>query len=267
MMYRLIFAALLLISFSAFSQGKDRVVVDGRVTAPIGEDVEGVHIYNTATEKGIVTSADGSFLLEMGENDRLRVTALQFQGFTVIVDKGIIDVKKVHIALNPTVNQLDEVVVRPYDLSGNIKADIGRVKVLPPPTLDLSYEALTFEYDFINDTSTSIEGNKAQEAYTNGQVHKGADFLGLIGLLFKKKKKNDPEAITTARIGAILTTIFPPEFISENFGIPDDKSVEFLYYLEENGIEARLLKDENRLLLIDFLRQQSELYKEQLHRN
>lgn len=238
--------------------------MQGSVTAPPGEDVEGVHIYNTATEKGTVTNLDGAFTLAMAENDRLRVTALQFQSFIVIVDKGIVDGKRMRISLNPTINQLEEVVVSPYDLSGNIKADIGRVKVMPTPSLDLSYEALTFEYDFENDASTSIQGNKAEEAYHNGPVFRGGNFLGLIGLLFNKDKGSDAESITTARVGELLKRIFPSEFISENFGIPDEKAVDFLYFLEEKGIESRLLKDENRLLLVDYLKKQSEVYKEQL---
>jgi hypothetical protein len=59
--------------------------------------------------------------------------------------------------------------VRPYDLYVNITVEVGMIVTFDVTKgLDLSCEALTFDYDFAPDAITAIEDNKASEAYHNG---------------------------------------------------------------------------------------------------
>ncbi len=137
--------ALILLIFPVFlfAQDIERVSVKGTITAPIGEDVEGINIYNLSSQEGTVTDAEGVFNLRVGINDRVQVTALQFQSFTVIVDRGVMDVREMNIYMNPAVNQLEEVIVRPYDLSGSIVVDVRRIQTsVVSPDWDLSYSTL-----------------------------------------------------------------------------------------------------------------------------
>ena len=71
------------------SQIVDRITVDGEVIAQPGDDVQGINIINTTTNEGVITGAEGDFTIRVGVNDRLEVTAIQFQKFTIVVDKGI----------------------------------------------------------------------------------------------------------------------------------------------------------------------------------
>jgi len=262
MVKKLLFLLLLISSFTSFSQEITRVKIDGKISASKGEDVEGINIYNKTSQKGTITSETGEFKLMVGENDRVFISAMQFQRFTVIIDEGIMDSRTMFIYLNPVINQLDEVIIRPFDLSGNIIADVKRVNITSVnQDWDLSYENLEFGYEFSNDAQTSIKGNKAEEAYFNGPVQSGGDILGLASLFFKKEKKterqklSDKELVTDA-----VQKRFGNAYISKTFKIPEEKVNEFIYFVEENGLDKKLLKAENELLLIDYLHLQSKKY-------
>ena len=263
-------------SISAVSQEKERIKISGKITASKGEDVEGINIYNKSSQKGTVTSATGTFKINVAENDRVLVTAMQFQNFTIIIDEGIIDSRTMNILMNPVVNQLDEVLVRPYDLSGNITADVKRINVTSVSNeFDLSYKTMEFEYEFAPDAQTSIKGNKAEEAFHNGQEQYGGNLIGLAGLLVsafvpinKNKKKHQSKRDVISEVDMVTNAVqhrFGVTYITENFSIPEEKVNEFIYFVEDSGIDKKLLRSENELLLIDFLSQQSKVYLKQLN--
>ena len=261
---QLLLTVILLLPLCLFSQDIERIIISGRVTAPMDEDIEGITIYNVSSQKGTVTSPEGLFKLLVAENDRISVTALQFSTFIVIVDKGVIDNNKMGIYLNPVVNQLEEVIVRPYDLLGNVTADVNKIKTANVvPQWDLSYESLEFEFEFSADQYTSVSGNKAAEAYFNGQQQNALDFVGLAGLLFPKKKKKTFREKNEDQnfIVRSLRQRFSNSYLLSVFGIEEEHANEFIYYVEENGMQSSWLKEENEIRLLDFMHQKSKAYK------
>jgi len=256
------------------SQDIDRVKISGKLTAPVNEDVEGVTIYNVSSQQGTVTNPEGVFEIEVAENDRLAITALQFSTFIVIVDRGVIDKRKIGIYLNPVVNQLDEVIVRPYDLLGNVKADVARIKTIHIDSkMDLTYKSLNFDYEFSDDQYSAIRGNAAHNAFYNGQEQYGGDLIGLtaaiVNLFIQKKKKNSVKKPDTeiSYVANGLRERFSNTYITEVFGIPEAKANDFLFFAEENGMDSKWLKEENEIRLLDFLYTSSAAYKKQSAQN
>ena len=262
MIKKLLFVLLLISSFTVFSQEITRIKINGKITASKGEDVEGINIYNKSSQKGTITSKTGEFELKVAENDRIFISAMQFQRFTVIIDEGIVKNKKMYIFLNPVINQLDEVIIRPFDLSGNVVADVKRVNLTGiNHNWDLSYENLEFGYEFAADAQSAVKGNKAEEAYFNSQVLIGGDILGLASLFFNKKKKTERQKISEEElITDAVQKRFGNNYISKTFNIPEEKVNEFIYFVEENGLDKNLLKSENEMLLIEHLHEQSKEY-------
>ncbi|MCF6307034.1 MAG: carboxypeptidase-like regulatory domain-containing protein [Flavobacteriaceae bacterium] len=263
-------------SITVFSQEVERIKISGKISASKGEDVEGINIYNKSSQKGTATSASGEFEISVAENDRISFSAMQFQNFTVIIDQGILESKTMNIMLNPVINQLDEVLIRPYDLSGNIIADVKRINVTSVSNeFDLSYKTMEFEYEFAPDAQTSIKGNKAEDAYFNDQFREGADFIGLAGLLVsafvpinKSKSKPSNKREVISEVDMVTNAVqhrFGIAYITENFNIPEEKVNEFIYFVEDNGIDKELLRPENELLLIEFLSEQSEDFLKQIN--
>ncbi len=250
------------------AQDIDRTKVIGKIHVPQGEDAEGISVYNISAQKGTITDAYGSFEIDIAENDRIQITALQYQSFTVIVDKGVVERKLLNIFLNPAVNQLEEVVVRPYDLSGNINVDVKKIPTYNvTKDWDLSYAAMEYDYNFKPDDKTSISGNAAEEALHDHTIKNGADVLAILGgvgqLLFPQGKKISiaERERNQALVSNNIQQRFSKDFIAANFDIPEDKAVDFLFYAQENGLDQNLLKPENEMELMEFLMKKSKEYK------
>lgn len=253
-----------------FAQEIDRISVQGKIHVPEGEDAEGISVYNSSAQKGTVTDENGIFEISVTENDRLRVFALQYQPFTVVVDKGILERKKMNIYVNPAVTQLDEVVVRPYDLSGNIRADIEKIPTYyADHDWDLSYAAMEFEYGFIVDRQTQIRENAAEQALGLNYLENGVDVLAIMGGVASLLFPNQSGKLTSKRKRAEDKTLvsnnlqrrFSQQFVSDNFDIPKEEAVDFLYFVQENGFDKDMFKPENELKLMQFLTDQSIVYK------
>tara|TARA_R110002072_G_scaffold124085_1_gene259489 strand:+ start:8759 stop:9589 length:831 start_codon:yes stop_codon:yes gene_type:complete len=267
---QLLFLLLLLVPVLNVAQDIERVKVKGKITAPKSEDVEGVSVYNISSQQGTITTVTGTFEIEVAENDRLAISALQFATFTVIVDRGVIENKKLGIYLNPVVNQLEEVIVRPYDLSGNVIVDVAKIKTSNVATsLDLSYETLEFEYEFSNDKYSSIKENKAEEAYYNGQEQYGGNLIGMTALLVDlliPKRKNRNFNIENSREESVilvnnLRQRFSDNYLYNTFQIEEENASHFIYFVEENGLNRELLKEENEILLLDLMMERSKEFK------
>ncbi|MFC7357675.1 carboxypeptidase-like regulatory domain-containing protein [Jejudonia soesokkakensis] len=270
-MKQLLLILLCAIPFFVGAQQIERTLVNGKITAPEGESVDGINIYNTSSQKGTVTDEEGLFTIEVAKNDRVQVTSIQYQSFTIIVDEGIISSKSMKVYLNPAVNQLAEVIVRPYDLTGNIKVDVGKIKTVDLDTeWALDYKAWEFEYGFVDDGQTAIRGNKAEEAYYNGQKQNGANIIGGVGLLARlifgkpDKRKTPKTEEEKLALATNLTQRFSPRYIESFFGIPQSKAADFINFLEDKGIETSLLKSENELELLDFMFARADAFKKQM---
>jgi len=123
----------------------------------------------------------------------------------------------------------------------------------------MDYETVEFDYGFIEDSQTAIQGNKAEEAYYNGQKRAGANILGGIGLLTElifgkfevKKKPSTPEE--RLAIATNLRQRFSNEYIERVFKIPGEKGGQFINYVEDEGVPQSLLKEENEITLLELM--------------
>ena len=136
LMKRLLLFTLLFSSFFTISaQDVERIEISGKIVVD-SNDLEGITVYNSSSNKGTVTDENGKFLLNVALNDIVEFRALQFQDFTVTIDENIIKSKKMTVFLVEKVNKLDEVVILPYDLTGNLAVDIESVRTFNPKTRD-----------------------------------------------------------------------------------------------------------------------------------
>ena len=109
------------------AQEIQRIEINGRVNVET-KDVEGITVYNQSTKNGVTTDEKGAFRIDVAENDILAFGALQFKDFSIVIDERIIKSRQVSVRLVEEVNKLDEVIVLPYDLSGNVNVDVEAVR-------------------------------------------------------------------------------------------------------------------------------------------
>lgn len=257
---------LLLPAMFLHAQIVERIIITGTVTVPQGDEAQGISIYNLNTQRGTVSNAAGKFNLSVGVNDSIRVSSLLFQEFTIIIDKGVLDSEQLNIQINEVVNFLPEVIVSPYDLTGNVKVDISRMEVakLPDTLTAANARGLYFEADAAPDFQ-SMPRNEAL-AMSQTRLINGINFVNLFKELLittKREQVQSPENEVSTDVRAL----FNDQFFKENFDIELENINDFIYYADHNGLDEEMLKEGNELDLIEFLLVQSKKYKKESKKN
>jgi len=267
----ILFMVLLLSGISAFAQIDSRVEVRGTIYVPNQEDPEGVSIYNLNSNRGSVSDKNGDFNLEVKVNDSVRVTSLQFEAFTVLIRGTVVASKKLNIYLNEVINPLPEVVISPYDLSGNINVDVKRLE-------SKNYAKNLQSSDVMNSTAEVSSGPNLNSPprntamlMGNTRLVNGINFVNIFKkLLINNKEKdihNPYSDIPNAEIDTEIRKLYNDDFFRENLDIQMENINDFIYFADENGLSEQMLKKGNELDLIDFLVEQSKKYKKQQARN
>ncbi|WP_299255128.1 carboxypeptidase-like regulatory domain-containing protein [uncultured Aquimarina sp.] len=246
------------LSFS-FAQITSRVMIDGRISAPIGDDVEGVVVYNLTTKKGTITDNKGDFRISVGANDKIEIIAMQYQKFVVLIDKGVLDNKRLNIFLNESVNLLDEVIVTPYDLLGNVSIDVKKIGVEDSGIDEVakltSARINDTDYDWTADELSELEN----KVFLEDRMIYGLNFVNLFKVVFQDKDKKDSKK--PMDIDVQVRNIYNDEFFKTNLALEMDQINDFIFFAEENGLNKSYLEEGNELNLIEFLVSQSKEYK------
>ncbi len=249
----------LFFSLSMLGQKSNRVLISGSVENKENE-VEGISIFNESSSLGTITNEEGKFTIDVQEDDVLLFSAVQFQKFKVVIDKGVIKEKKLRVFMNEIVTVLEEVIVRPYDLTGNVRVDVARIKVQLPEMdskilSEKTYESFDFKPDFLSPV-VNIAADVPN--YSNGTDM--ANIFRTVFLKRKEDKRNQPKTLDTE-----IRKIYSNEFFQQNLDIPEEEITPFISYCENQGLTYDLIEDKNQLKLIDFLLVKCANYKVEMH--
>ncbi|MBQ4822260.1 hypothetical protein [Aquimarina sp. MMG016] len=255
-----IFFTFFTISLS-LAQITPRVMIDGKVSVPIGDDVEGVVVYNRTSSKGTITDDKGVFRISAGINDRIEVVAMQYQHFIIVVDKGIIDSKRLNIFLNESVNLLEEVIVTPYDLLGNVKVDVNKIEIDQGNIAEVAEQTSTrindADYDFRPDSLSTLDNN----SFTKDGMINGLNFVNLFKfvydnkLIVKEKKKS-------IDIDVKVRDVYNDQFFKDYLALEIHQINDFIFFAEDNGLNNKYFESGKELDLLQFLVYQSKLYRQ-----
>ncbi|MGR7813319.1 carboxypeptidase-like regulatory domain-containing protein [Lacinutrix undariae] len=253
----------LLATYAISAQVVERVEVLGKIVVE-QNDIEGVTVYNSSSNKGTTTNEKGEFKIEVALNDEIQFGALQFKDFKITIDKNVIESKKLTVFLVEQVNKLDEILILPYDLSGNLETDLKSVQTFNP-NMDAIYfgVANATEYEFSDDIRSKTE-NIAM--HSQGQaMENGLNFVNVAALLLKplfkeifksNKKGNNLEAEESISY-EVLKDKYSTDFLHQNFNIPTERMDEFLIYVETHGLAENMLASGNELEFLEFIYQKS----------
>lgn len=139
--------------------------------------LESVHVVNLNQVKGTITNPDGKFTIPAAANDTLYFSYLGFKTQKVRVTNDMLRFGNTEIALTELAYALEEVVVRPYQLTGYLEID---VKNLPVNN--------AYQYSISGLNASYEAGNKSPSAVTKvlGAILNPAD---LLRNLFGKKPR------------------------------------------------------------------------------
>ncbi len=182
-MRRVLLIFFCLISFCCLAQNEDDPTVDGELNATVinaqtSFPMESVHVVNLNQVVGTITNQKGEFTIPAAVNDTLYLSFLGFKSQKVRVTNDMFKFEGTEISLTELAYALEEVIVRPYQLTGYLEID---VKNLPINNNAYQYS--------ISGLQKSYEGgSKSPSAVTKvlGAILNPAD---LLRNLFGKKPK------------------------------------------------------------------------------
>ncbi len=260
MRYSWIFLLVFLFLFQSLF-GQETKTLLGKVIAK-GKDVVGVAVQNSSSKMGTITGADGSISILVKQNDTLVFSAVQFTRKIFVVTKEIFAANFIQVSLEEFVNTLDEVVVRPYNLSGDLGTDLGSLKLAK----DVSAEALQLPNADVKVISQSE--NKLNDA-DNGKFA----YIIPMGIAINVNKLLNRISGRTKQmkdrvvLDALYATIQKAEekymdsiFVSQ-LKIPEDRLFDFFHYCQMNETFKAVQTNENELVLWEFLVAQSKSYR------
>ncbi|MFH6604256.1 carboxypeptidase-like regulatory domain-containing protein [Maribacter algicola] len=124
---------LTLLCFTAFSQ-EDGDTIDRKIRATVinaqtDDPMESVHVLNLNQVIGTITNEKGEFAITAAVNDTLYLTFLGFKPQKIRVTNDMFKFEDTKIALTELAYALEEVIVRPYQLTGFLEIDVKNMVV------------------------------------------------------------------------------------------------------------------------------------------
>jgi hypothetical protein len=250
----------LIFTLNGFSQDLSRKMLKGIVVSDSLE-VENITIKNTTSQKLTITDAKGNFSLFAKEKDTLIFSGVSFKSSVLVVSFTHLEEEILIVRLKVRVNELEELIVRPYTLTGNLETDTKKLKV---KIIDLNLGNLD-----LSDPIPRI--NKVDNALKSvmpgtGNDFNGVDFIALGSMIGKaifkpKPKEKKIEFITEKNFVDAVKEKFSTQFFTGTLKLKEEEIELFLNYCDSNSLEVRaLLNPKKEFELIDFLLKKSEEY-------
>ena len=223
-----------------FSYSQNRELIQGKVIYR-NIDVPAANVINNTAQSSTITNDQGEFEIYAKEGDEIIFSSVQYIIRTVRVNKEILENKRIIVQINQRVRELDEVVVTPDDTQ---------------KFLDLKEEQFK-GFDYVADKSTKIQNVLTD----NRQFVDGLNFINIFKLLSTiVDSKSDEEKLN------IIPSEVLPYVLEENFfsGVLELESFEindFLSKLDSDTEMKNLILEKNQFLIIDYLLNKSDTYK------
>ena len=259
---------ILVITQIGFSQGIERKVLRGKIVADSLE-VENLTVYNITSNVGAITDVDGKFSINARATDTLFIQGLSYDSKRYILTDKDFWLPVLEIKLHVKITELNEIIITPYTLTGNLNEDTKRIQVYGEGFSKIDMRIKHYEDDV-------RMGTPINTAMPNQFAPTGISFLplinGLSSLLGVKgdPKKNSERVLEERRIRDLQSKSFSEHmlerfshnFFVETLKIKNEDIPMFMSFAELNVYElSPLLKAENELKLIEYLINKSEEFK------
>ena len=210
-MKKIIIFITLTISTLTFSQEQTETV-KGNVQSETSKSIlQNVHVLNLTKVKGTITNNNGEFQIQAKLNDTLYFSYIGYKSLKIVVTNDLIKFDDNTIELTELAFALEEIIIKPYQLTGYLDIDVRnapvntstRYKIIGLP--NLGYEA----------------GRRSRSGISKviGAIFNPADFLN--NLFKKKSAKMDKLRLMREdkEIKNLLSTKFDREVLVQLLGV------------------------------------------------
>lgn len=244
---------LLLISASVEAQSIFSNRLEGRVVNKT-EGIPDVHVMNTTKKKATISDSDGNFTIYVSLNDTILFSAVQFKKKTLVISANILQSLRIVVPLDEFVNELDEVILRPYDLSGELSRDmqsLGTGFGVTASTLGLP--------NAYAKPRTQAERHLYEATSGSGLIPLNPIINAITGRTKYLKKVLARES-KYARTGRVRAFYADSLFVQE-LKIPESRIDDFMYYCEIDFAFSAVVDTHDKLRIWEYLKQKSTTYR------
>jgi len=232
---------ILLLTLAQFSFSQERELIQGKVIYR-NINVPAANVINNTSLTSTITNDQGEFEIFAKEGDEIIFSSVQYIIRTVRVNDEILKNKRLIVQINQRVRELDEVVITPDDTD---------------KFLDLKEEQFK-GFDYLADKSTKIENILTD----NRQVVNGLNFVNIFKLLSSLVDSKSEEEKLSILPSEALPLILEENFFTDILKLEFFEVNDFLLQLDLDPEIKQLIIKKNQFLLIDYLLNKSDTYKE-----
>lgn len=223
----------------------------GRVQS-IDMDVADVYVINTSSKKSTITDVEGDFAIPVRLKDTLVFSSVQFKRKEIVITREVLTAKFLLVPLEEGVTELNEVVVMPYKLTGDLTKDTKTERVATASSLGLPNAYV------IPKTQSERLLYTAKTWLPNGQLCLDPAINWLSGrtLMLRKRVARDQHQ----ELLQGLERFYPDSLLVSTLEIPETKILDFIYFCEIDPTFDNLVDLDDKLKLLEFFRKKSREY-------
>lgn len=230
-----------------------------------GKDVVGVVVQNITSKKAVITDVDGNFSILVNKNDILVFSAVQFKRKVLPVSEELFNTNFISVPLEEFVNELKEVVVTPYNLSGHLNQDLDGLQL----EKDVSAEALGLpnaHTKIITQSERKLQEASGMSITGGGGIGGAGGALTLNPIInaitgrtkmLKNRVKVDKTYARTQRV----QDFYVDSLFVMTLKIPAEKVDDFMYFCEVDPQFQSTVDSKDKLKIWDFMVSKSRAYR------
>ena len=242
--------------------------IEGRVYSEDG-DVAAVHVSNISISRGTITDVSGYFEISGGLNDTLVFSAVQFQRVEIVVTLEVLQNDMLNVLLKESLTELDEVVVMPYNLTGDLNRDMGNLKIQPVVTASTLGLPNAYVKVKTQNERKLFEADNGKFIYL-GSYKMDTTFNPTVMINFNKilnrvtgRTKKLKKYVAMDKEIALLRNVkrfYPDSLYVQEFDIPKESLNEFFYFCQADASFASIVETGDELKVWEYLQNRSHEY-------
>ena len=223
-----------------FLSAQQRTFLNGKLLYR-NNNVVAANVINNSSQFNTITNSNGEFQIDVLEGDEIIFSSVEFKFKTVIITKEILKKNRLVVNITERVNILDEIVISPENTEKFI---------------DLKEEEFK-GYNYVQDKSTKLDNTILKE----GQFYNGINLVNVAKLISKLILNPSQENKLNLIPSKVLPFVFDNNFFINELNLKEDQIDDFMTYLDQKLPSAELLQKSKQFLLIDYLFNSVEDYK------
>jgi len=241
-----------LVTLFAAAQDQFYTQLEGRIYSQDG-DVAATHVLNISSDRFTITDTEGFFGIPVKLYDTLIFSAVQFKQKELVVTLEVLEHELLQVQMEDALTELAEVVVRPYNLTGDLTRDAANMnagEVVTASTLDLpnAYVKLPTQAErelFAATANPFMSVDPLINAIT-GRTK-----------MLKKRVKRDAAYARTERV----REFYVDSLFQTDLKIPEERIDDFMYFCEVDDAFQTLVDSHDRLKIWEYMRRKSIIYR------